>query len=150
MGVSQEAGGEGEGLVGLGHWLRVAGQRVAVDSVKGVEFFDELLHGLAEWGVDGLACGGADDAVLGVDEDEGGPVADAVAAVHDPVAVVEDGIVDVVAEEGAVQVGVVALGGVFRGVDADEEEFGGEVGLEAFELGQDVEAVDGAGGPEVE
>jgi len=45
-----QARGEGKGAVGFGGRFEVEGDGVAVDSVEGVEFFDELLDGLAKGG----------------------------------------------------------------------------------------------------
>jgi len=88
--------------------------------------------------------------VVGVDEDKGRPGTDAVAAAHDQVAVIKDRVGDVISQEGAEEVGAALLGRILGGVNADEEQFGGEVGLKGLELGQDVVAFDRAGSPEVE
>jgi len=99
---------------------------------------------------DRLSGQGAHHLAQGVDQHESRPGRDPVEIPDRKIPVVDHGVPDALTEDGLANGRGLALGGVFGRMHADDGEFRGVLVLQALQVGEDVHAVDAAGGPEIQ
>jgi hypothetical protein len=87
---------------------------------------------------------------LRINEDQGGPGPHAVALPGDEVGVIDHGMGDLVSPDGVAKRGRLALVGELGGVDPDNGQGLGVFRFQRLQLREDVQAVDSAGGPELQ
>ena len=87
---------------------------------------------------------------VGIDEQNGRPTVRSEHPPHHHVSVVHDGMFDLVAKDGLLDVVVLSLLFEFGGVNTDDDEFLGKFVFQFLQFRKNVKAVDAAIGPEVQ
>jgi len=124
--------------------------RLRVEDPALLEFLQHALHDRIELLEGQLALVLADDPALRVDEHQRRPGAAATLVPNGKVAVVDDGMLDPIAEHGLAQVRRLALRRELGGVDPDHDDAVTVLALDLPQLRKGVHAVDSAEGPEVD
>ena len=137
-------------VCGFGNPFQGNGGRAGIEHPAGFEVLQHPLDQRIELRKRQLPLVLADDAALGVDEDQGWPGATAEALPHLEVTIVDDRMLDPVAQHRLAQVGGFALGGELWRVDPDDDHLVAVLPLDLPQLRKGVHAVDSAEGPEVE
>ena len=125
-------------------------ERRPVDASLRGELFDQRSDDRLEERVDALASVAAHQLPRRVDEHERRPGVCPERLPDFELGVVEDGVFEAVTQDRLADAVVVVFGGVFAGVDADDDQCVAELGFELLQVRDDVLAVDAAEGPEIE
>ena len=120
--IRQELARKGEGALQLLVPFQPEGQGSSVHQASLVEVADHLTDQVVECVRGDLPLVLPDDLPLGVDEHQGGPRPDGVPLPHLEVAVVDDRVLDIVAEDSLAHVGGGLLGGELGRMDADDHQ----------------------------